>query len=101
MILEILKKRWKLVFQEKPKLEGEECLGYCERPDQKGKRIVIDCNVTGTELLEVLIHEQTHAADWSKDEEWVEDYADDLDKNLVRIINNYPEKFYDGEGNFK
>ena len=35
--------------------------------------------------LEIIIHELLHAADWYKDEEWVEDAGNDIAKILVAL----------------
>lgn len=59
--------------------------GYCESPDSKNKSIVISRNLTGEELLEVLIHECLHAATWDSSEQMVSETAKDIARILHRL----------------
>jgi hypothetical protein len=86
-------KVWNLEFQPTPCVEDEKCLGFCERPDKKNKKIVIKESLRGEKLLEILIHEQLHAALWVADEEWVQEVGVDLARNIRRVMEAMPEKF--------
>jgi hypothetical protein len=86
-------KIWNLVFKKSPIAEDKKCVGYCERPDKKNKKIVIEESLRGEKLLEILIHEQLHAALWVADEEWVEEVGVDLARNIRRVMEAMPEKF--------
>lgn len=59
--------------------------GTCDPPDQRSKAIRISRGLKGEELLEVIIHEAMHAADWSKDEEFVDQFGKDLARLLTRL----------------
>lgn len=59
--------------------------GECDSPDTKGKEIRISTDLQREEELEVVIHELLHASDWSKDEEWVEEIAQDISNVLMRL----------------
>jgi hypothetical protein len=52
------------------------------RLSRKERRIRIDKTLSDEELLETLIHEYLHAANPDKNEEWIEDPAEDL-KNIL------------------
>jgi hypothetical protein len=80
MRLKILKKWWLLEFIKGFKLKGE-----CDAPTTKGKKIKIRESLKGEIRLDTIIHEQLHAADWTKDEEWVNDTATDIARNLWRL----------------
>ena len=58
--------------------------GMTEHVDFKQKVIQIDPALVGQDRLETLIHEALHAADWSKDEDYVETDAKDLTRWLWR-----------------
>lgn len=75
---------WEVLFvnrREMPTNDGE-CL---IPPAARCKTIRVYNKLTGERLLEVIIHEFLHAADWSKDEEWVERVAADLARFLWRL----------------
>ena len=59
--------------------------GHCDPPSQAGKRIIVDSRLHGERELDVILHELLHAADWSKDEEWVDSLASDLARILTRL----------------
>lgn len=59
--------------------------GDCDPPSKPGKSIRIRAGLRGVHRLEVEIHELLHAADWSKDEAWVEATAHDLARILWRL----------------
>jgi hypothetical protein len=59
--------------------------GECDHPETRGKEIRIQDGMGATEFAEVLIHEMAHAADWHKDEEWVEQFAQDVVAALAKF----------------
>ena len=81
MRIKVGNKYWNLVFIELDENTG----GECESPDTKGKEIRISTDLQREEELEVVIHELLHASDWSKDEEWVEEIAQDISNVLMRL----------------
>jgi hypothetical protein len=58
--------------------------GACEGPKVKGKRILVRDHLSLMMFLDTFIHEHTHAADWYKDEEWVDEFATDMARNLLK-----------------
>lgn len=86
MLVEILKKRWKLRFTRLKINRGE-----CDSPTTPGKEIRIDSELRGEELLEVVTHEVVHAALWHLDEEYVEATAHDLARILWRLGLRFPD----------
>ena len=81
MRIKIGGKYWNLGFTEL----DEETGGECDSPDTNGKEIRIATDIKNQEELEVIIHELLHAADWSKDEDWVEVIADDIARTLWKL----------------
>ena len=81
MRIKVGNKYWNLVFTEL----DEETGGECDSPDTNGKEIRIATDLKKQDELEVIIHELLHAADWSKDEEWVEVIADDIARVLWKL----------------
>lgn len=63
--------------------------GICRKWGNNRYIISIRPGLSPKKELEVLIHELLHAADWSKDEEWVEDVAFELVRFITQIL---PEK---------
>jgi hypothetical protein len=59
--------------------------GYCEPPGTPNRAIKIRKTLTGKKELEVVHHELTHLADWSKDEEWVTEFSCDMANILWRL----------------
>lgn len=59
--------------------------GLTEAPHIKGKRILIRENMSQLDELDTTLHEGLHAADWSKDEEWIEEAAHDIARLLWRM----------------
>lgn len=85
MHVTILGKRFKLEFvPSKEMARGQ--LGECSDPNEPQRVIRINQNCKGRLLTEVLIHECLHAADWHKDEEWVERVATDIERVLHRVL---------------
>ncbi len=80
MRVRILGKHWNLRFV--PVL-GEK-LGDCQHPEAAEKQIRIRSNLRGDELMETVIHEALHAANWHLDEEFVSDFAHDVTRLLKR-----------------
>lgn len=80
MRLKILKRWWILEWVKGFKLKGE-----CDAPTTNGKKIRIKSEIKGELLLDTLIHEQLHAAAWDMSEEWVNDTATDIARNLWRL----------------
>lgn len=80
MIVEILGKRWQLVFG-----RLTTCDGICDPPSRIGKAIKISDRLIGELQLETIIHECLHAADWTKDEEFIEREARDFARILWRL----------------
>jgi len=76
----ILGKYWKLRCV--PNLGSNR--GICQHPDSTAKEIHIQSGLRGAQLLEVVIHEVLHAANWHLDEEFVTDFAHDVTKILQR-----------------
>lgn len=79
--IKILGRWWKLRLT--PHMRDHR--GKCDPPYASGKTILIDSRLRGQELLEVLIHEMTHAANWHLDEEFVEQFGKDVARALWRI----------------
>lgn len=80
MLLKIMGKMWRLRFCRLRTNRGE-----CDAPTQPGKEIRVSDQLAGQERLEVLIHEMLHSADWHKSEEWIDQVAKDLARNLTRL----------------
>lgn len=83
MHVTILGKRYKLEFVPAREL-GRDTLGDCSDPREPKRVIRIKRGLSGRTLAEVLIHECLHAADWHKDEEWIERVAGDIERVLYR-----------------
>jgi len=65
---------------------GKNLDGLCEAPWLKKKRIFLRHGIKKEKgKLEPAIHEFTHAADWSKDEEWVNQFGHDLANFLYTL----------------
>ena len=47
MKLRVNGKVWDLEFHKEPCVQDDKCLGYCERPDKKNKKIVIKESLRG------------------------------------------------------
>ena len=75
-------KKWKL--DPRAKLPGDRD-GDCDPPTTPGKTIRIRAGLRGQHRLEIELHELLHAADWSKDEQWIGPIADDLARVLWRL----------------
>jgi hypothetical protein len=88
MKVKILGKIWDLVFQNLGTKSPN--WGFCDPPDTKNKKIIIHNKAKDLEKLTTIIHECLHAADWHKNEEWIEEVSVDLSRILWRL--GYREK---------
>jgi hypothetical protein len=73
-------KRWRL---KREKIRG--AYGTCDGPNEKGKSITIDPNISGQTELDTIIHECLHAAFWDMDEEAVSEVGTDMARILTRL----------------
>lgn len=87
MRITLLGKRWILRFLPLGRLRSnnERINGLCDAPSNPGKEILIDNRLVGCELLEVLLHEMMHAADWQKSEEYIAWQARDIAAVLWKL----------------
>lgn len=79
MRIMLLGRAWNLSFVRLRGIKGD-----CSPPDRPRKRIRIHGPLRGKLFLDTLIHEMLHAADWSKDEEWVNQIATDMAEVIMR-----------------
>lgn len=78
----IMGRRWKMRFT---RLRGSKH-GWCEQPSKPSKQILINTERRSRRrVIEDIIHESLHAADWDKCEEWVECVAHDIARILDRV----------------
>jgi hypothetical protein len=77
----ILGKRYRVVFTKLPANQQ----GECDDPTSPDKHIKIKRGLSDRETLETVIHEALHAADWHKDESWIEQVAGDIGRLLWRL----------------
>lgn len=82
MKVKILGKTWTF---ERKSLKNSDHHGICHPPHSKGKKIVVDSDISGEKELRVILHELLHAADWHKEEEWVEQVSTDMARILTRL----------------
>ncbi len=82
MIVEILGKRWRLVFC---RFRDESQLGDCDPPDAKKKQIRISKEIRGEQKLNTIIHEIGHATAWHVSEEHISKSADSLSAILWKL----------------
>lgn len=75
-------KRWNLVFSRLAKDDA----GDCDAPTKKSKTIRIDHSLKKDEfeLLRTILHECLHAADWDKDEDWIDEVSKDIAVILIK-----------------
>jgi len=92
--IKILGKVWDLKFvnhlgYEGPIEQQNLVWGDCSDPNQPNKTIRIRRGISELESeeckLAVFIHEFQHAAEWSKDEEYVRKFGEDLARYLWRL----------------
>ncbi len=92
MRIRILGKYW--TFRFVPNLGKNH--GTCGHPESPEKQIRVEQGLRGEALLEVVIHEVLHAANWHLDEEFVTEFASDV----ARILRHKQiwKRITDGEG---
>ena len=92
MQITIRGKRWNLQFR---KLR-DGSLGKCDSPEATNKKIVVNPNQSGVDVLGTLIHEMMHAAHWDLDEEAIDTTSVDIARVLwklgYRVRENASEK---------
>lgn len=77
----LLGKRWQLHFVglgRHRSREGEPVDGLCYPPHASQRKILIDKRLSGQELLRVLLHELSHATNWTIDEDFIEQQSTDM-----------------------
>ena len=75
----MLSRRWRLLFVPRLGEEGAGDDGQCDPPTAKNKAVRIRADLRGRERLETILHEAGgHAADWTKDEDTITEWAYDL-----------------------
>jgi hypothetical protein len=84
MRVKILSKCWTFMRVKELHQKGG-AYGQIEHPSKKGKTLKVDDSLTDRHELEIIIHEFLHGADWSKDEEWIEETSEDLSRFLWRL----------------
>lgn len=86
MKVKVLGKIWNLREVDGRELPGAD--GDCSSPEAKFKEIRIRRKLDLRRRRVVLIHELLHAADWHKDESWVETVAEDIERALWKVESN-------------
>ena len=83
MRVTILGKHWEFVIEPVPGTS----LGLCDPPDKPHKKITVDPKAEKKDalLMEVVLHEALHAACWSLDEDYVDEYARDAARLLAKL----------------
>ena len=72
-------RRWRLQFCD----DLGDMYGSCDSPDIKRKKIRICSSLQGMLLMDTLIHELLHAAEWDAGENWVDKVATNTAQVLV------------------
>lgn len=86
MHITILGKRWRFRWGRHRDIHPRRKFrGVCDPPDKKHKEIVVATDQSELSKLDTLIHEMLHAADWHKDEEWIETVGTDIARALWRL----------------
>lgn len=83
MRVTILGKRWN--FRRVNKL-GPKTYGECDPPDKFKKELRVLRRLYGQAEMETILHEMLHAADWTKDEAWIDEVASDIAKFLYKRL---------------
>lgn len=85
MSITILGKRYKIRFVHAKELKNK--YADCDSPETPHKEIRIWCGLKRypNKLLEIIIHEIMHVSDWSKDEEWVRQFAIDMARTIAKL----------------
>lgn len=94
-------KRWRIRFvgrRELPRKGNGRAGGSCDPPEWRRKEIRVWKGYLRPQsrrlLIHRLLHEMMHAADWSKDEDWVEQVTGDM----ARLIDTTGVTLADLEG---
>lgn len=58
--------------------------GECDAPYKINKGIRINNTLRHKDLITIILHEAIHAANWHLDEEFVEEFSQDLGRALTR-----------------
>lgn len=83
MWVTILGKRYRFTFTRRL---ARRTAGECDHPEAPPpRRIRVSPDLDEEEKLTIIIHEILHAADWSKEEWWVEQAATDIARILWRL----------------
>lgn len=95
--VKILNHTWKLVWAKRgqafPGLLSKTGEGVCESPELTHKKIILRKGLRRRKMVEAILHELLHAADWTKDEEWIHNTAYDMARELWRLLmDNYATK---------
>lgn len=87
MVIEVMGRHWPVLWKNRlPRTEDKKkALGWCDPPDKPGKKILIREGLSPVEELEVYIHEQIHGANFALREEFVDQFAGDLARNIVLL----------------
>ena len=90
MIVTIGGKRWDLVFSRIAPTDD----AVCDPPNKKGKQIRLAPKLRRNPklIMDRVIHESLHAADWTKDEGWVEATAAEITRILWKLGFRLDEK---------
>lgn len=77
-------KRYKIQFLPKSAFDNKTD-GTCDAPQTKNKAIKIRKGMSEIDTLETIIHEAAHAALWHHEEQFIESFAKDLSRLLIRL----------------
>ena len=80
MFATILGQRWRIRFVAMRRNDGE-----CDAPQTTDKEIRIASHLKGERRLSTIIHEALHASAWHIDEEFVDQFGNDLARLLTRL----------------
>lgn len=84
MIIKAGAKLWGFLFKRGP-ITTDNAKGYCQDPATKGKQIIIKTGLSPLLELDTIIHELSHAAQWSLDEEYVNRNGTEFARVLWRL----------------
>lgn len=79
----ILGKKWKVSWASRLK----DALASCSSPDLPNRKITLRRSLLGDDekLIDCMVHEMMHASQWNLDEGFVEEFATDVARALVRL----------------
>ncbi len=75
---------YRIVWRE-PKIKNEKWDGYCESPDTKDRKILINPNVEEFDLMRIAIDEGCHASFWVIDNDEVDKFSQSMAEFLWSI----------------